>query len=87
MREPLLGADTLRPAPTLSLSGPGLCSWFGCTPLEEGAGAAEGPLLDPFVAGLLPLLPLLPLLDNCERKFLVKSAALVAAPALSAANF
>jgi len=45
----------------------------------EGGGAA---LLDPFVAGLLPLL-----VANWERKFLVKSAALVAAPALSAANF
>ena len=80
MKEPLRGADTLRPAPTLSFSGPGLCSWFGCTPLEEGAAA--GLLLDPFVAGLLPLL-----VANWERKFLVKSAALVAAPALSAANF
>ena len=78
MREPLLGADTLRPAPTLSFSGPGLCSWFACTPLEGGAAA----LLDPFVAGLLTLL-----VANWERKFLVKSAALVAAPALSAANF
>ena len=80
MKEPLRGADTLRPAPKFSFSGPGLCSWLDCTPLEEGAAA--GLLLDPFVAGLLPLL-----VANWERKFLVKSAAFVADPAVSAANF
>ena len=52
----------------------------------EGGGAARPPL-DPFVVELLLLLVALELVANWERKFLVKSAAFVAAPALSAANF
>jgi len=54
----------------------------------EGRGAAR-PLLVPFVVKLvLPLvLVALELVANWERKFLVKSAAFVAAPALSPASF
>ena len=59
----------------------------------EGRGAARPPL-DPFVVELLVPLVLLPLVlvalelvANWERKFLVKSAAFVAAPALSPASF
>ena len=54
----------------------------------EGRGAARPPL-DPFVVELLLPLELvaLVLVANWERKFLVKSAAFVAAPALSAASF